>query len=74
MGIDAKVKNLPPEMQREVMDFVEFLIQRREAARKPDSKRVGQSWAGGLSEFREQFTSVDLQHKASEWRGDSVSG
>ena len=73
MGIDAKVKNLPPDMQREVMDFVEFLIQRRAANRRDDSKPVSQNWAGGLSEFRDRFTSVDLQHKAREWRGDSVS-
>ena len=25
-------------------------------------------WEGGLSDLKEKYTSVELQHKASEWR------
>jgi hypothetical protein len=25
-------------------------------------------WAGALSDMRERFTSVELQHKAADWR------
>lgn len=32
--------------------------------------RLDQNWAGGLSDLDEKISSVDLQHKASEWRGD----
>lgn len=31
-------------------------------------KRFKFDWEGGLSELKEKFTSVELQHKASEWR------
>ena len=32
--------------------------------------KLKQDWAGGLSDLAGEFTSVQLQHKASEWRGD----
>ena len=31
-------------------------------------KKFTFSWEGGLSELKEKFTSVELQHKVSEWR------
>ncbi|HWN09559.1 MAG TPA: hypothetical protein VNO50_09885 [Pyrinomonadaceae bacterium] len=42
--------------------------------RKTFSSRSGrklkQTWAGALSDFREQYSSIELQKKALEWRGD----
>ena len=29
-------------------------------------------WVGGLKEFRDEYTSVELQEKASEWRVESA--
>ena len=50
-------------------DFVEFLLEKR--ARKPGQK-LRQDWAGALRDYRGQYTSVELQEKALEWRGDST--
>jgi hypothetical protein len=36
---------------------------------RPGSK-LRQDWAGGLADLAGEYTSVQLQHKASEWRGD----
>ncbi len=58
---------LPPELEREVVDFVEFLLQKR--TKKP-GKFLRQDWAGALEEYRDQYTSLELQKKALEWRGD----
>ena len=30
------------------------------------------NWAGGLKELRDEYTSVELQEKASEWRVESA--
>ena len=30
------------------------------------------SWIGGLAEFQGEYTSVELQEKASEWRVESA--
>jgi hypothetical protein len=39
---------------------------------KYKSAKIGRKfkfdWEGGLSEIQEKFTSVELQHKALEWR------
>ena len=38
--------------------------------KRPKSSTLRQDWAGGLSEFRDQYTSIELQKKALEWRQD----
>lgn len=65
--LEEMVGELPPDLRQEVRDFVEFL-QEKKARRK--QKKLRLSWAGGLKELRDQYTSVELQHKALEWWGD----
>ena len=57
------IEKLPPELSQEVSDFIEFLLKKR--ARSKGKLRL--DWAGGLREFRDQFTSLELQKKALEW-------
>ncbi len=59
------VQELPPDMQAEVRDFVEFLLLKR--GRKSATK-LRQDWAGALRDVCEQYTSLELQHKALDWR------
>jgi len=61
------IDQLPPELQQEVRDFVEFLLERR--ARKR-GRKLRQDWAGALRDYRDRYTSLELQEKALEWRGD----
>ncbi|GAB4503713.1 MAG: DUF2281 domain-containing protein [Anaerolineales bacterium] len=61
------VEQLPPDLQQEVEDFVEFLLKKRARFKQ---KRLRLTWAGALREFREQYTSLDLQKKALEWWGE----
>lgn len=61
------VQELPPDMHAEVRDFIEFLL----AKRSRDEKRaLRQDWAGALRDYREQYTSLELQRQALAWRGD----
>jgi hypothetical protein len=39
---------------------VQFLLEKR--VRKP-AERLGLDWRGALSDMRDQYTSVELQHK-----------
>ncbi|MFQ6094215.1 MAG: DUF2281 domain-containing protein [bacterium] len=64
-SIEERIKELPPELQREVVDFIDFLTERR--LRQPRGK-PNFDWAGALKDLRDQYTSVELQHKISEWR------
>jgi len=66
-SIEEKIKELPPELQQEVEDFVEFLIEKR--AGKPKG-RLKLDWRGALRDLRDQYTSVELQHEIlGRWDG-----
>jgi hypothetical protein len=65
--LEELVKELPPDCKEEVRDFVEFLLEKR--AKRPRNKpKFG--WAGALKDLRDQYTSVELQHKITEWRSE----
>ena len=61
------VEKLPPALQQEVEDFIEFLLTKWSSKQ---GRRLRQDWAGALREYRNQYTSLELQKKALEWRGD----
>jgi len=61
------IEQLPPDLQQEVRDFIEFLLKIKVYRRQ---KTLRLTWAGALCEFRDQFTSMELQKKALEWWGD----
>jgi len=62
--IEELMKQLPPELQQEVVDFAQFLVEKRTPKR---GRKLRQDWAGALSEYRDQYTSLELQKKALEW-------
>ena len=66
-NIEKRMMQSPPELRREVEDFVEFLLERRA---KKYGKKLRQDWAGALRDYRDQYTSLELQKKSLEWRGD----
>ncbi|MCP9463593.1 MAG: DUF2281 domain-containing protein [Nitrospira sp.] len=59
------LEQLPPNLQQEVLDFAEFLL---EKSKKRPEGAPHFRWAGALKDLRDQYTSVELQHKASDWR------
>ena len=61
------VNELPPDIQAEVADFAEFLLEKR---RKKGQRNLRQDWAGALRDYGKHYTSLELQKKALEWRGD----
>ncbi len=64
--IEEKIRELPDDLRKEVLNYVEFLLTKHKNKDAP--KKFKFDWKGGLSELRGEFTSVELQHKASEWR------
>jgi hypothetical protein len=65
--IEVKIRELPKDLRREVLDYMEFLL-RKYKRKETVAKKFKFDWEGGLSEIRGKFTSVELQHKALEWR------
>ena|GEM_PF-371353 len=65
--LEEMIKELSPELKQEVYDFTQFLLTKN-VPRK--HKKMQLKWAGGLREFREQYTSLELQKKSLEWWGN----
>ena len=65
--IKVKIQELPEDLRKEVLDYVDFLLMKHDT-KENRAKKFKFDWEGGLSEVKEKFTSVELQHKASEWR------
>jgi len=65
--IQAKIQELPEDLRRELLDYMEFLLSKCRKE-KEKAKKFKFDWEGGLLEIREKFTSVELQHRALEWR------
>ena len=64
--IKMKIDELPKDLKKEALDFIEYLLTK---SGKGESKgKFRFDWENGLSELKMKFTSVELQHKASEWR------
>lgn len=66
-SLEELIKELPPSLRDELRSYAQYLVDTKV---KPKRKYLRMDWAGGLKEFRGQYTSLELQKKALEWRGD----
>jgi len=70
----SKLKVLPECKKEEVLDFLDFLVDKTKQTVKTSSRAVKQKtkfkfdWEGGLTEIQNKYNSVELQHKAIDWR------
>jgi hypothetical protein len=62
-------EELPIDARSQLERFAEKLRASRSLQQTKDDYSF--DWAGGLKELRDQYTSVELQHKASDWRLES---
>lgn len=63
-----------PYLREEIEDFANFVWEKHASESKSQGlKPLGFSWAGGLKELRDQYTSVELQHKIKETWEENVS-
>ena len=61
--LQTKIEHLPPEFQQEVIDFIDFLIYKYEQNQTSNkTKSFTFSWAGKLSNLKNKYSSVELQH------------
>jgi hypothetical protein len=63
-NLAEKINQLPEQLQQEVEDFVDFLAKKHTPGKK---KKLLMKWAGVLGEYRDQFTSLELQKKSLNW-------
>ena len=63
---EIKFNKLPEYLKKEVIDFIEFLAKKHPVP--TGSKNFIFNWEGSLAKLRKDYSSVELQHKAAEWR------
>ena len=69
--ITSKINRLPNHLIPEVLDYIEFLLNKygsKDVKRNEFGNKFKFDWEGGLSKLKHQYTSVELQHKAMNWR------
>ena len=62
-NIESKISRLTPGLIGELDLYLDYLINKREVRKQ---NKLKQDWAGGLKDI--QFSSIDLQKKALDWR------
>ena len=60
--IELMVRGLPDHLKIKILEYVKQL------SKEQEKTPFRFSWKGGLSDLSEQYTSIELQHKALEWR------
>ena len=63
-NVVKKFNQLPPNLRKEVVDFIDFLLAQKVSKRK---KKLKLDWVGGLKEYRDQYTALELQKEAVDW-------
>jgi hypothetical protein len=67
-SIEQKLNSLTDELRREVMDFIDFLLSKKRAGTKQAQTPFDFLWEGGLSDVKDKYSSVELQHRSLDWR------
>ena len=65
--IQNNISNLSPKLQIELYRYLELLINQKNNNQKTKIK-FNFNWEDALSNLKDKYNSVDLQHKALEWR------
>ncbi len=64
--MERKFNSLSDDLKRKALDFLDFLMTQR--IQKKVSNQFDFTWEGGLSDLKDKYNSVDLQHQSMEWR------
>ena len=68
-NIVEKFNQLPPDLQEKAIKYIDFLLTQKELRRK---KTLKLDWVGGLKEYRDQYTALELQKEAVDWMDEST--
>ncbi|PKM83693.1 MAG: hypothetical protein CVU88_01655 [Firmicutes bacterium HGW-Firmicutes-13] len=63
------IKELPVDLRIKVLDYIELLLKKnKKTDKKLNKNNFRFDWEDGLSEIKDEFTSIELQHRSLEWR------
>jgi hypothetical protein len=64
-SVEEKIRLLPPDLRKEAIHYIDELVKRSKRSPPALFKCAAE---GTLSELGKRYSSVELQHKALEWR------
>ena len=62
VDFEKKFEQLNPEMQKKVLGYIDFLI-----LKSTKKKKLDFNWEGALEDYKDKYTSLELQKKALDW-------
>jgi len=66
--IITEIESLPVPIQKQILDYTEFLLNKYKPKKKPEKTKFKFDWAGGLKQDYPNTSSVELQHLANKLR------
>jgi hypothetical protein len=66
--IEKKISKLPPGLIIKLDDYVDYLLSQNHL--NIQANKLKQTWAGGLKDYKNKYSSLELQKLALEWRAD----
>ncbi|MBL7113052.1 MAG: DUF2281 domain-containing protein [Bacteroidales bacterium] len=69
-GFIEDFQNLPKHIQRQLIEYAEFLVSKHKKGKKKDKNDFSLTfnWENGLEELKSTYSSVELQHTINELR------
>jgi hypothetical protein len=64
-SVEEKIRMLPPDLREEAIHYINELVKRSKKAQPTSFKCAAE---GTLAELGKRYSSIELQHKAMEWR------
>jgi hypothetical protein len=64
-SLEDRINELPPNLRRRVEVFVDSLLAKQKGQ---ESRPLKFEWSASLSDLKERYTSVELQHEIARWR------
>jgi hypothetical protein len=64
-SVEEKIRMLPPDLREEAIHYINELVKRSKKAPPTSFKCAAE---GTLAELGKRYSSIELQHKAMEWR------
>jgi hypothetical protein len=64
--LEEIINELPEDLRKELEDFAQFLWEKNKKRKIRGKPKF--DWAGSLSDLDNDLSSVELQHKISDWR------
>lgn len=63
-NILEKFNQLPPDLQERAIKYIDSLLTQKRLRR---NKKPKLDWIGGLKEYRDKYTALELQKEAIDW-------